>query len=396
MLTLSVCASKYLQALYDPFLCVAPCIPAAFSPPSQKYTVWSRGTFTVGTAGSGGVAYWPFRMAFSDQAFTGTYYYYPIVTTSGTYTATSNLFVQTSGQLETLPGVASTTFLGQVGQAGSSSPYTQASFFVGAQRNMRLVGAGIAVEFCDMILNMSGDYYLWRNPSPSSYLTTNESNFGALTAIKSCTMTKISSAQVGTSYLPSLGTDLDIYPDPGYPAAAGAPVFPRGIIDRLACAVFISNAQPGQRFNYSAIAHFEAYGSALPVTPSSSDPPAVSAIIAAAPDTPPPAEMKAAVVEAQKVLVQNAINDGHAGVQELRVNDDPKIIGQIARSVASVAQPILVDAGRRAALGATNQLTQHLKRMAINAAQETAKNALTQALSGRQPRKRVAWKPKAR
>lgn len=383
-LFLTACATKYKVALYDPFRAIAPCVPTSFAVPSLKFTVWVRGTFQVGTAGVGGVAVWPFRLwANNAQAANVaiTAWNYPIVTTSSTYTATDYSFTNLSGAVFGLPGVPGVApTLGQVGWPGTNSPYSQNDFVPGTARSVRLVGSGVAVEFCDQVLTRSGEYSIWRNPGNATYLTGNYDTVGQLTALKAVSFTRVTENQVGTSYLPILAGDTAPIYEPGVnPLTPG--VVTQDITSRLGYGVFIANAQAGARYNFSVIAHFEAYGPTMATTPSSSDPQGASAIQSAQGAEVMPATFPEALAVANRNLVQNSRMDGYAGVVEVAPSGAPHVLpGSDLMRDAGVA--IVKKVGGALLQEGKKRVTKQMTNTLAEAAGAVAANILRSQLGG--------------
>lgn len=274
---LTRCGFDYFRALYNPFsLTGLPCIPSTTPTPSQKIKVVTRGTFTVGTLGSGGACFWPFRMVSSSNLYGSTYTAYApaLITTTSAYPNADYTFTNGVGGV---PGVGETYWPGttSVFDAPSLGGYTAAGVRVNSNRSAKLVAAGLQVQYADKVLDMSGSYITWRNPNATSNLAANRDTVNDLLRVNAADLRRVNGEWVGVSYIPLQESDLAPVPEPGNPdtPAVGS------VYNRLACGVFITNAQPGQRFEFEAVAYFEVSGDGVSVTPSHSDPAALGAIL---------------------------------------------------------------------------------------------------------------------
>lgn len=278
---MSPCALDYLRVLYNPFdVGVNPCIPGITPTPSMKYKATTRGVFQVGTQGVGGVAFWPVRMCSRSPIYNtaGTHQYPAIIATNSTYAGLDYAFTNAASITSPAPADLLAFY-------GSTSPFDAVSLgaprgdgsaVVACGRSLKLVGAGIRVQYVDKVLDMSGDYITWRNPNPTSALPGTADNLADLLALNSAAMNRVSDAYNGVTYNPVLETDLSAMLEPANVAGLASTT----LSNRLACGVFVANAQPGQRFAFEAVAFYELSGTGVSVTASHSDPHAMGAILA--------------------------------------------------------------------------------------------------------------------
>lgn len=263
------CGYDYFRALANPFdLDINPCIPGLFPTPSMKYKITTRGTFQVGTQGVGGVAMWPLRGAFSDMTVVGTAQQMFLAATNSTYARTDYDFLN-SHRFD--PAVRTDLNL----YAGSTSMFTAAAFGNLSNRSIKLVAAGLRVQYVDKVLDMSGNYVTFRNPAPSSSIDASIDTPADLLRVNAADFRRVGEGYVGVAYRPLLETDTMAVPDPGYSAVMGSTNFTA----RLAGGVLVTNAQAGARFAFESVAFYEAYGPGLATTPSHSDPHTLGIVI---------------------------------------------------------------------------------------------------------------------
>lgn len=319
---LTPCAYDYFRVLYNPFdVNIMPCIPGMIPTPTHKFKVTTRGSFQVGTSGCGGIAFWPGRMISRTliPSYGGDTIAPAIITTTAAYAGIDYSFtnskwvsVPVAPELAVYPGITSTYEVATLG--GYTGP---AGLRTDSFRSAKLVGAGVRVQYVDKVLDMSGDYVVWRNPNPTSTLPASGDNLADLLAVNAACLTRVGEGYCGVSYLPLLEADLAALPEPGK-APYDTVIAPTETnwTNRLAGGVFITNAQPGQRYAFEAIAFFELSGKAVPVTASHSDPSALGAILSINTPTVVP-DMPKAESTAFRMLKETVGSMGYAGLQVL-------------------------------------------------------------------------------
>lgn len=302
------CAYEYFRALHDPFsLATLPCIPTTFAQSSHKYRATTRGTFRVGTEGLGGVAFWPFRGAFSDIVVDGgaTTSYPCIIATNQTYAQTDFSFTNNS-RPNPIPG---TDFY-----PGVTSPFRSTDFGDTA-RSVRLVAAGIRVQYIDKVLEMSGDYVTFRNPNATNSLETNADTLTKLLANNTATFNRVNENWVGVTYVPYLASDLDPIRRPGSEYQMQESNVVGNVGARFAGGVFIQNAQPGQRFAFEFIGFYEATGVALATSPSHTDPQSLAYITQSATNSVPTSDLAQSERIGESALVKTIKDVGYNAVR---------------------------------------------------------------------------------
>jgi len=250
-LTISECTLTYAQACIDPFDVTIKdaCIPDNLCAPSCKYRTKVEGTMTIGTQGVGYVVLNPWAMAVNN--------------TSGTFDAA---VIATNATYDELTYTNDLIDVGTKTQAYSSnSPFQIGSF--NESETMRVVGAGIEIEYIGQLLNQSGAITVFQNDglsdlpnnmNPSTIRRNNRARTCANSKDNRCYITYNSTSQQYNSYehlstyLPGLG----LYPlDRNYPLI-----------------IIVSGATPGITFNFTAVAHLEAQIGIGTITPSEADP----------------------------------------------------------------------------------------------------------------------------
>lgn len=262
--SMSTQTAKYLAALHHPFLPAATNshIPDAFCLPSHKYSVRLVGKFSTGATGSGGIAFWPFRLAFTDYITNGNFYYPAVKFTNVNYAQTDHSYTNQAYLNSLVPTVG----VESEPQNSHISIYSSSQFTGSTGRALRLVGAGLRVTPTGPVLNRAGTVTYWRNPSASQGLDTNYDTFENLMALRSATIVECTSVDSshGITYIPILPTDFNAV----LASVEGIPVVSTDnpyICNRLAGGIAIDGYVNGT-FTYEAIAHFEAYGRAIPVS----------------------------------------------------------------------------------------------------------------------------------
>lgn len=251
--TLSKCLMLYARAAIDPFdnITEMPCIPDNICAPSYKFKTFIDAGITVGSAGIGFAAFNPWTMACNDNAADTTAIDYPVIGTMATYGNDYYGFVP-SDVTNTVEGL------------NSNSPYPYAQI---AQGRMRLVAAGLEVEYTGVLLNQSGAISViqWDGlqpvPNPTSI-----ANIRSNQRTQTCATKKEARCYVRYEPTSSSNYDYSSLSDfrPSTNPALGQAYYPLLVI--------ISGAQPGTTFRIRAISYFELQLSTAPSTPSESDP----------------------------------------------------------------------------------------------------------------------------
>jgi hypothetical protein len=272
-ITLSECAEDYLRALSNPFgnFINPPCIPDTVAIPSFKYKSVARGTMTVGTGGVGWVALDPWK-AWSDGNHVLTYTTFPVLATTSAYTASTYGW-------QVIAGVMTT---GVVGHNHSSFfTYTQLTDRNGvAQRQYRVVGAGIRLMYSGTELNRGGRLTLYRNRSGSDTLHAGGVTSSSFLNDLATQQTSVTRNWREITHVPDAPEQLGYeggwnYTDEFAPAL--------GTNDKRTLIAFVDGAVAGTSFQYETVIHYEFVGTSMPVTPSHSDPAAMGAIVSAVP-----------------------------------------------------------------------------------------------------------------
>jgi hypothetical protein len=267
--TLGRCGANYFHALYDPFTVRGEvCIPGQLAGASRKLTVVSRGQFSLGTAGCGGVAYWPFRMLTSDVFVSGLNYFPAIIATGPTYAEDSTNFRFTNSYKPVADSTVTYT-------GGLTSEYTTASLGVGTdgttvQRNARLVAAGIRVSYEGKEVDRSGQYICWQNPMPKATVNAAADDISRFLALNQAARVRVmDSGTAGITYMPRSEADFT-YPIMALNYDTDA-TYQASIVNRLAGAIFIVGGQNLAPYTFEAYAHFEVQGAGITTTPTSTD-----------------------------------------------------------------------------------------------------------------------------
>lgn len=323
---MSPCALDYMKALHNPFdLQVEPCIPTITALPSHKMRVMTRGTFRVGTTGYGGIALWPMRLLTRDTGLTpaGTTAFPAIVATNETFDTTDFWFTNLSTvavaetRLNYYAGATSAYTLSQLGNSGGT--------LVPSNRTAKLVAAGIRVQYVDKVLDCSGDYIAWRNPAPRYSLTADQDTVTQLLAQNNAVQGRIDGDWAGVTYHPVREDDYQGRLDPAYWMAAGG-VAAEDISQRLACGLFIANAQQGARFAFEVVGFFEVAGPAISTTQSHSDPVALG-LINSAERLTSTLNLREEERNAQRSLLRSAASLGYSGITALTSTEGLNRVG---------------------------------------------------------------------
>lgn len=259
------CGYDYFRAINNPFdIALNPCIPSHLSFPTQKLKVLTRGVFQLGLDGQGGVAMWPWRGASNELILAGQNSL-PFLKTSNATTTGGNGYYWTNTQ------ALSTADTTVTGYPGTTSPYNTNDLSTDSRRSVKLVAAGVRVQYIDKVLDMSGSYIAWRNPIASNSLPADRDNVADLLRVNHAIQERVGSNWASVAYRPIAQGDLDSVN--GMPTNLATPA------DRLACGVFVANGQAGARFEFEGVAYYEIAGPGTPLTPSYADPTTLGVVV---------------------------------------------------------------------------------------------------------------------
>jgi len=251
-----------------------------FALPSYKFSTRLSGSFSTGTAGCGGIGFWPFRMLTSDLSTypvaANTFANPSVVATTPAYgydNTDYNLFNNPSVLYNaSAPPVGLSIF-----QVGCTSMFPLAQFTQATGIGVRLVGGGLQIQCTSNNLTKQGDSTFFQNPSATGGMDTTADSLASILQLQSTIRHSTARVQDGATvtYMPC--STLDFEPSIGYSdkvGRSGTGVASNAVYDRLACGILISGAAAAspQTFSFTAIAHFEAYGRGLMRTPSYGDP----------------------------------------------------------------------------------------------------------------------------
>jgi hypothetical protein len=268
LLHLSECATKYANAIANPFSSKAlgACVPDVLSLPSSKYTFRSQSFLFAGTQGFAYVAFNPWLLLSNGIATTATGTQAPIVSSLATYAAGA-----TPATFNTA-GIGATSIV-----APSNSSFTPAQLLAaGTNYQFRLVGAGLRVRYTGTELNRGGRYTFFRSPTNTIGSCQSLGTAGALLNNAYHTVA-VGREWREICYAPTKQSDLqyNAWVDPSVTAASDY---------RVMCCL-VDGTSAGNTFEYEAIAHFEMQSDqvALPMSPSHSDPVGFGAVLSSIP-----------------------------------------------------------------------------------------------------------------
>jgi hypothetical protein len=244
---LSPCASWYAKALTNPNgkFDELPCIPDVISLPSYKYQTQVRGSFQIGTAGSGFVAVKPFVP----------------VNDIGNVEFSTGTYATTGYQPFPTPGILS---------AGNDSPFTTADL---AGCEVRLVGCGVEVEYQGAEFNRGGLVVLHRQPGNTA-ITAGINAAGLLLYRTTSQAPALRTKELGVNYRPDTPSQLGYIP-------FNVPVQASTLM------VYVEGAVPGMTWWFNVTSFWELIGNRQNPTPSHADPPGHGAVLGALPVKPP-------------------------------------------------------------------------------------------------------------
>lgn len=270
---LSKCAVDYLKAQYDPWnLNSAPCIPDLIQLPSFKMMTRIRGTFRVGTLGTGGISMNPFSPA--NSVNTGTVnvnYLAPVLVTNTNLVATTLTYAAALDAGVAFPANWTPLYWNST-LSGDAVRTALDAGATGAQ--WRPVGGGIKVKYAGPADQMAGTYNLWEDPTNSDTLY----RLGAfdpsvLLQREETGYTAITPDEAVVCYHQRNMSDMR-YSDDWYqtaPSAANGNSQDTALYHTLG--VFIAGAPASAPFAFDCVMHWEFTGSNFPSrTASDADP----------------------------------------------------------------------------------------------------------------------------
>jgi len=246
----SQCTKDYANALIDPWSVPRPpCVPDNITLPSFKFGARARGTFIVGTAGTGFIINNPYITS-NDQAAG--------FSTDATFGS---------------PDIEGGGVTG-VNPYFNDSPF-EAVDFGDLKNQARLVGAGLKVRYTGTEINRSGQCVSFRSPTNRDPLASGPITNAQLLSYKESASNPVDRDWHYAVYRPSTPTDL-------------AYANPNNLQSNFCLVVGVFGAQPGQSFEFDYVSWFETVGSNMPnLTRSHSDPIGMSAVSMAMPATQP-------------------------------------------------------------------------------------------------------------
>lgn len=259
------CARAYALALSNPHALLgypAPCLPDSLATPSFRYYTRSRGEFTVGTLGAGGVAVWPLRCAVNGLLSDGANNCYQIAVTTSAYALNTAAFASVDrGVVAGVDGTVSPASMFNAAYFGNTAG--------GSNRALRLVGSGIRVSYTGSVTNQAGTITFIRNPVSSNVLNVNFDQLAELLnqgdAVRIPIRDLAADDDNGVAYAPRGTPDFSQVVDPLSSAllqAGNASILP----NRLGYVVYVSGCTPGTVFSTDVVSWYESYGAGLPLT----------------------------------------------------------------------------------------------------------------------------------
>jgi hypothetical protein len=254
---LSHCLLDYARASIDPWdvNIDQPCIPDGVCIPSYKLKTVCNGQAIVGTNGVALIAYCPWLMFSGDNSATASYVEYPVVTTTSTYDYSDIRLTAAEHAAGKLSGSNSNSYLKVY-----SPPSVDDS-------PMRLVAAGVEVQYTGTTLNQSGAVTVIQSPGLEDWgLLQSFTGIRNIPTSKTCSVSKSSRCYV--PYYPTNESVLAYEEYTNYFSSTRATA--SGLYHPLLIA--INGGQPGETFQFKAIAFFESQLKGMGTTPSHSDP----------------------------------------------------------------------------------------------------------------------------
>lgn len=298
---LSKCLISYAKASIDPFQNIQdmPCIPDNLVVPSFKYRTFADVDLEINAQGIGFAVYCPWKMAWNGNTSSAipNFVDYPVVTTDSTYipaTYTINGALIAGGFLNGY---------------NSNSPFNRGdylSFFGNDQGSMRLVAAGLELQYTGVMLNQAGvvstlSYDGLKNLPTGNNMAYFRSHQRAQTCPTSrearCYVRYEPTDSIHFSYLDGDYWLSDTTVGGTYPVEA---YYPMGI--------FISGAQPNTTFRCRAVAYFESQQHNQSTSPSDSDAVGFSAFQSARSSQLPTPDPESDFLSIMKKTASNVIN----------------------------------------------------------------------------------------
>lgn len=286
------CTRLYAQALTNPFgVQGLPCIPDNIVIPSHKFSTKSRGVFSTGTNGFGFIVIDPFQMLFNNGSYAvpapdnfvmGT----PILYTDKTYTQTfMQLFDTTVDSI--MPGVNG---------ANSNSLFSYQNFDVTGvdnairNRQFRLVGCGLRINYIGSNLYNAGRLIIWRNQGCNGLLPEQVYLKDDFLKDNYTSITTVNRSSKYVYYVPD---------DPRFIAYNDLNEFSPNLIDpdtnqrprsHHSMGIMIDGGQtdPNQQsWEFEAVAYFEVIGPGFTLSKSHGDPVGHDIVMSSLPNTAP-------------------------------------------------------------------------------------------------------------
>lgn len=332
------CAAMYARALTDPhsLLGQSPCIPDSLSAPSFKFSSRTRSQFVIGTLGTGGLAVWPLLTAASDPVRTadGLGEYFKVATTTANYAQPDARFA--GAQLYTLAAPPE----GVLNVNATTSLFTALDFALARQRSIRLVGSGVKVSYSGSVVDQRGTITFIRNPVARSFLPSSFDDVSELLtsqdAVRIPLRDMAADSMNGVAYRPLLVTDAQPSFAPFETSSLGAQLT---MGSRLGYAVLVNGGTPGVTFEIDVVSYFEAYGAALPVTASDSDPIGHASVMSSLSATPMSANPRETHGTVFARLAQNVLRTSGRGLFRIAANYLAPGLGEIVNGFAEAAEP---------------------------------------------------------
>lgn len=274
----SKCTKEYAAALVNPFGArqVLPCIPDNIVMPSLKLQTKIRGVFSTGTLGTGFVVLNPWQMLSNDNGFGTTAINSPVVSTTNAYPLNS-FSISVAGGMFVQPGLT----------ASNSNSDLNIAFTTTAGRQMRLVAAGLKVQYIGSSFRNQGRVVLATNTANTPF-----ANFvtGAGLLLNNYNISvPVSRKSEYVFYRPDSHGLLSYFDYSSY-----LPSLTPANADRKSLLIYVEggDTEVPQSFEFEAVAYFEIIGPNMTLSTSHSDPSGLGATLSALPVRNPSSEPK--------------------------------------------------------------------------------------------------------
>jgi len=250
---LSECAGMYAMSLANPYTGPLACVPTFPSITTRKFRTFVRGVFNCGTV-IGFIVMDPFSMAFNNN--------------------TQAVVSSALGFLG--PNIDFSAIAANVSRYASNSDYTQADFGDEMGQGLRVVSAGLRVQYAGSLLNVGGISYSLQEPNHVSLQNYTLSDMGAYNESERERIEP--EGWISLYYKPVVNDEISLFRNQDYAAVAPASgAYSSSLTNYLGIMLYPSSV--GSLFNFEAYATFEASGAEIRgKTPSSSDPVGFGAI----------------------------------------------------------------------------------------------------------------------